>query len=302
MTAMAALHADAREVGAPMDAGGVVRLWLARAYARSHSAETQRAYGAAVARLQEHLGVARCLLSVTQREALWYAQSLGDRGLAPASQARDLAALRSLYRFAVDLGAIAVSPFAVVRSPRVAPEGAPRMLSREELRSMLAAAPPKGRALLLLLATTGMRISEAMDATWEHVYFDPHGNTGLRVVGKGGKAREVKLLPMVVAALEAWRSPSGPLWPNRAGGRCSPQSAGAMIGRVAEAAGVSKAVSAHWLRHYAATQALAAGADLLQIQQDLGHSSIRTTQRYLHAATGLDRTVADYVAGGLAGE
>jgi len=282
---------------APLDAPAVLRMWLARAYARSHSDATLRAYTAAVQRFQRHIGD-RDLLSVTQREALWYAQALGESGLAPASQARDLAALRSLFTFAEDLGVVAKSPWRIVRGPKVATEGAPRMLSREDLRAMMAAATPKGRALLLLLATTGLRISEALDATWAHVYTDPMGNTGLRVVGKGGKERSVKLLPMVVDALAAWRTADGPIWPARHGGKCSPQSADAMIGRICKAAGV-KHVSAHWLRHHLATVALANGADLLQVQQDLGHASLRTTQKYLHMAKGLQRTSADYVAEGL---
>ncbi|MDE3095812.1 MAG: tyrosine-type recombinase/integrase [Chloroflexota bacterium] len=275
------------------DSDAVVRLWLARAYARSHSDGTVRAYTGAVQRFAAHLG--RDVLTATQTEALWYAQALGECGMASATQAKHLAALRSLFSFAEDLGAVAKSPFRVVLAPRVAADGAPRMLSREELRAMLAAAAPKGRALLLLLATTGLRISEALDATWAHVYRDPTGNTGLRVVGKGGKARSVKLLPRVLQALEAWRTDAGPLWPARHGGRCSQQAADRMLARIAVAAGV-RHVSAHWLRSYLATQAFVAGADLMQVQSDLGHASVRTTQRYIRLAKGLVRTSADLVA------
>ena len=170
------------------------------------------------------------------------------------------------------------------------------MLSRAEVRAMVDAGSPKGRALVLLLSTTGLRISEALAATWADTYSDPHGNTGLRVVGKGGKVRDVKLLPSVVSALSEWKVDGGPLLPARHGGHMSKQSADALLSRLAKKAGVQKNVSAHWLRHYLATQALANGAPLLTVQRDLGHAALATTQRYLHAAEGLDKTSADFVA------
>lgn len=281
---------------APLDGAALVRLWLARAHQRSGSDATLRAYTAAASRWARHLG--RDVLTATQREALWYAQALAASGLAPASVARDVAALRSLYRLAEELGVLPRSPFAPVRAPRVDAAGAPRMVQREELRAMLEAAAPRGRALLLLLATTGLRISEALGATWDETFADPHGNTGLRVVGKGGKARTVKLVAAVVAALAPWRTEGGPLWPARHGGHATQQAADRMIARIAARAGV-RHVSAHWLRHHAATYAYAAGAPLPQVQRDLGHASLATTQRYLHAAEGLRRTSADYVAEGL---
>ena len=163
---------------------------------------------------------------------------------------------------------------------------------------MVAAAPPKGRALLLLLGTTGLRISEALGATWAHVYTDPSGKVRLRVIGKGGKAREVKLLPAVVEALGPFKTaPDAPLLPGRPGMPWSKENADGMLRRIAKAAGVDKAVSAHWLRHFMATQALAGGMDLLRVQADLGHSALATTQRYLHAAKGLQRTSADIIGG-----
>ncbi len=164
---------------------------------------------------------------------------------------------------------------------------------------MLEASEGKTRAMILLLATTGLRISEALDARWSDTYQDPLGNAGLRVVGKGGKARSVKVLPAVVEALRPFRaSQDGYLLPNASGERMSHQSADQAISRAAARAGITdRRVSAHWLRHFLATQALAAGAPLLQVQQDLGHAALATTQRYLHAAKGLEKTSADYVKG-----
>ena len=74
-----------------------------------------------------------------------------------------------------------------------------------------------------------------------------------------------------------------------------------MLGRLSWRVGV-RHVSAHCLRHHNLTTAFARGADLLTVQRDAGHASIRTTQRYLHAATGLARTTADYVLEALEAE
>ena len=282
---------------APLTEPDIIRLWLQRAYSRSHSDATVAAYTAAITRLRTWCAP-RGVLSLSRVDALAYGQALANTDLAPASVARDIAVCRSLCAFAVDLGALPASPFAIVRAPRVDQAGAPRMLSREELRSLMAAASPKGRALLLYLGTTGLRISEALSATWEHVYCDPAGRIGLRVVGKGQKERVVKLLPAVVDAITPWRTEDGPLWPARHGGHATTQAADQMLARICARAGV-RHISAHWLRHYLATQALAAGADLLQVQSDLGHASLRTTQRYLHQATDLAHTSADYAAEGL---
>lgn len=277
----------------PLSEGAVVRMWFARVASRSQSARTQEAYMAALRRFAAFREGA-ALLATTRADALRYAEHLAGTGLAPASVAQALSAMRSLFSFAADLGAIPYSPFAIVRTPKVSTGGAPRMLAKSEVRAMLDAAEPKWRAMILLLATTGLRISEALDATWDHTFTDPQGNTGLRVVGKGGKAREVKLLPAVVAALKPLRA--GPfLLPNNKGERLSHQAADAALGRIATKAGLGKKVSAHWLRHFLATQALAAGAPLLQVQQDLGHAALATTQRYLHAAKGLEKTSADFV-------
>ncbi len=280
----------------PLDGPAVARLWLASVWQRGRSQATQRAYTSAVSRWSAHLG--RDLLTATAPEAITYAASLDATRLAPASQAQELSAIRSLYGFAVGLGALASSPFSLVRSPRVDQSGALRILTREQLRSLMAAATPRQLALLLYLATTGLRVSEALSASWTDAYLDPAGRTGLRVRGKGGKARDVKLVPAVLDALQPWRTLGGPIWPAQHGGHASRQSVDEMLRRVCRAAEMPE-ISPHWLRHYLATQALAAGADLLQVQHDLGHASIRTTQRYLHAAQGLQRTSADFVSEGL---
>jgi len=284
--------------GMPVE-DALVEMWLANVWRRSNSSKTQEAYKRALSRYRAWLA-GRPLRSVQLTDAVGYARHLEGTGLAASSQAQALAAVRSLYRFMARVGSanggIDHSPFDAVPTPKVATAGAPRMLSTAEVRAMLEAASPKAAALVRLLATTGLRISEALAATWADVFTDPHGNTGLRVVGKGGKLRDVKLIPSVVDALGEWKTDAGPLLPVRHGGPMTKQAADAMLARLAKKAGIRKNVSAHWLRHFLATQALANGAPLLTVQRDLGHAALATTQRYLHAAEGLEKTSADFVA------
>lgn len=287
MTEMETLHVPA-DAATTDDEAQAVAVWLHSAYARSGSSRTVQAYGAAVERLRRWMGD-RPLRSLTIPQAVGYALWLREEScMAPASQAQALAAARSLYTWWQRLGYVERNPFAAVRQSPAPQQLADRLVSLADLRAMLAVATATQRAVVLLLATTGLRVQEACGATWADTWVDVAGRTGLRVVGKGGRARDVKLLPAVVAALTAVRDAADEhLLPMR-----TRQAVDQMLGRLARRAGV-RHVSAHCLRHAMATHALAGGAPLLQVQHDLGHASIATTQRYLHAAQGLAQTCAD---------
>lgn len=112
---------------------------------------------------------------------------MAESGLGAASQAQALLAMRSLFEFAVDLDAITFSPSAAVRTPEVSTEGAPRMLTQDEVKALLEAATPKGRALILLQATTWLRVSEALDATWAHVFTDRRATPACAWSARGSK-------------------------------------------------------------------------------------------------------------------
>ena len=130
------------------------------------------------------------------------------------------------------------------------------------------------------------------------------GRIGLTVVGKGDKVRTVKITPDVWAVIEAYRQASEkpveldaedpePLFLNRYDNRLLTVSFWRVIKDGARAAGIKKNVSPHWLRHTHGT--IIGGATLNQVRSALGHSDIRTTQRYEHSAQALADTAADYV-------
>jgi len=267
-------------------------MWLKATLARSGSRETHTAYARALRRFQTWWGD-RPLLAVRPADAFRYAEFLRTSGLSPSSQSQAIAAMRSLYGFAARAGVLPVSPFQNAPSPKLGPRTIESGLEPDDVHRMLATARSRPRAVLLLLATTGLRISEALNARWSDTFVDGLGRTGLRVTGRG-RAREVKLIPAVLEALEAVRQ-GDYLLPARDGARWTKQGADAMLTRLAKRAEVSKPVSAEGLRRFLATHALAGGAPLVQVQQDLGHASLATTQRYVRAGRGLEVGSADFL-------
>jgi len=217
---------------------------------------------------------------------------------APASVARQLAAVRMLHRFLVDEGVRGDDPTADLDGVRV-PAGIPKPLTEAEVESLLAAVigddpvARRDRALLELLYATGARISEAVGLALGDLDLD---SRLVRLFGKGSKERIVPFGGAAVEALQAWLSPSGrahlvparwarrddseAVFLNQRGGRMTRQSAWAVVRGYGEAAGLRRQLSPHVLRHSCATHLLDHGADLRIVQEMLGHASISTTQIY----------------------
>lgn len=146
-------------------------------------------------------------------------------------------------------------------------------------------------AILELLFSTGLRVSEAAGLKIEHVRADRDEFT---VLGKGGKHRVVFLSPAAKAAIAAYlerRRDTSPFLfvrHDRAGGGATeshpltPRSVQRIVDNCAREAGITKHVSPHMLRHTYATDLLRNGADIRSVQALLGHASITTTQVYTH--------------------
>jgi integrase/recombinase XerD len=237
----------------------------------------------------------------------WYA-GLGRRGLSPATQSRRRSAVRQFYRFALAEGWRADDPSRRLDAPRRG-RSLPRVLTREEIEALLAAADAlEGSARLRLTAlmelsyASGLRVSELLALRVEAVRRDP---AWLIVRGKGGKERLAPLNDTARAATAAWlaardaaRKPGAPdspwLFPSTSrSGHLTPRRFAQLLDQAASAAGIDPArVSPHVLRHAFATHLLEGGADLRVVQTLLGHADIGTTQIYTHLTQdGLAETV-----------
>lgn len=168
-----------------------------------------------------------------------------------------------------------------------------------------AAGNPTAALLCRFLLDTGLRISEAAAVHWGDFFQTPHGDVALRVVGKGDKARSIKVRASLWTAIQECRARQGlaaglgaddaPLFPNRRGGPGSTRYLYRLVKLAVEQAGIGKPASPHWFRHTHATLALAGGASLVQVQRDLGDASLHTTQKYLHLVRGLREGSADFL-------
>jgi integrase/recombinase XerD len=208
------------------------------------------------------------------------------------SVARALSSVRSFHRFLVREGATRDDPTAGVAQPRL-PRSLPRPLPVEDVRRLLEApdvGTPTGardRAIFELLYGSGLRISELTGLDVDDV--DLEGGS-VRVLGKGGKEREVPLGSFASNAVAAYLTRGRPalasgttrgaLFLNARGGRLSRQSCARLLGRYVRLAGIDRRVTLHSLRHSFATHLLDGGADVRVVQELLGHASVGTTQIY----------------------
>src|SRR5581483_11604345 len=211
----------------------------------------------------------------------------------PSSIARKLAAVRGLFRFLIDTGRLARDPTIGIATPK-SRRKLPAHLTLDDVDRLLAT--PRGdrvlglrdRAMLEVLYSSGLRVSELTGLDWERVDAD----AGLlRVLGKGRKERVVPVGRPALAALAAYRGAAaeagqpvagGPVFRNARGGRLTSRSVARTMERYVLVAGTTAKATPHALRHTFATHLLGAGADLRAIQELLGHASLSTTQRYTH--------------------
>jgi site-specific recombinase XerD len=166
-------------------------------------------------------------------------------------------------------------------------EEAERILSEADGHRLLALEPdPRNRALLRLAYAGGLRVSELVALRWRDLQARDGGEGQVTVYGKGGKTRAV-LLPAAVwrdlQALRAAVADDGPVFGSRKGGALTARQAQRLVDAAARRAGLRAGVSPHWLRHAHATHALERGAPIHIVQATLGHASVATTGRYLHA-------------------
>ncbi len=275
---------------------GLLEPWTAGL--RSRSPHTARSYHDCVARFLRHAED-----GITPDGVAAYLASL--EGLSAASQAHHISAVRSFLRYAKARGVIARDPAALLVRPRVAITSMNRYLSEDELRAVIQAAAGLSRrhhAACLFLATTGVRVAEAAQAEWRHLFRDPEGRLGLLVVGKGGKERAIKVPEAAFRAVVALHGGEtldardrSPLLPDARGTEYSPNGLWRLVHASVAASGLGKPASPRWLRHSFATLAAHGGAPAYTLQSTLGHSRLETSHRYVHWARRLADQAADFL-------
>jgi integrase/recombinase XerC/integrase/recombinase XerD len=287
---------------------------------RDAAERTRRAYAVDLAQLASWATArGQRPTDVGPRDVRRYIAHLSDRGAAPATSARKLAALRALFASQREHGALPDNPADLVSTPRRASR-LPRVLSATEAARLLDGIPAGGplelrdRAMFELAYACGLRAEELVSLRTADV---DHDGEQLRVEGKGRKTRFVPVGEPAMAAVRLYLERARPALtalPRRQAPPRGADSAGSLSGRASEsdadALFLSKtgrrlgtsdvrrrlrrwtaraaapapqhggAVSPHALRHSFATHLLDGGADLRTIQELLGHASVSSTQIY----------------------
>jgi site-specific recombinase XerD len=257
-----------------------------------------------------------------ERQALIAAFASWASDHAAASVRRAHSAWSSFFDYLVAEGVIDGNPMAAVPKPKT-PSSLPRSIKAPDaIGRLLRAAseadprardpwPSRDLALVATFCVTGIREAEAAGLSMGALAGEP-GNRRMEVKGKGGKVRPVPIDAALDAVLSRYATerkarfpkedtdhPSSPLFVDVRGRRMTVDQIRYLVEKLYIRAGIRAQVPAgalvHALRHTFATSALEAGADVVELQELLGHASLETTRRYLSAtAQGLRQVIAGH--------
>lgn len=261
------------------------------------SANTRQAYERDLRLFCKTLGFKNsdALVNVSREQITGYMTQLKEKGLAAATIARKLAAIKAFYRFMTAEGYMDANPAEVVEAGTKGIK-LPRVLSEDEVVRLLnqpditTAEGFRDRTMLEVLYATGMRVSELINLTLERVDLNMKY---IIAFGKGSKERIVPLGSVAAEFLQQYLEKVRPKLTHEGrntnivflafgGHELTRQRFWQIIRAYGRKAKINKALTPHILRHSFATHLLDNGADLRSVQELLGHSDISTTQIYTH--------------------
>ena len=223
-----------------------------------------------------------------------FLEELTNLGISVRSQARIISGIKSFYRFLQYEEILDEDPTELLEMPKLAMH-LPEVLSVEEIDNIIEAIDMskkegvRNRVIIEMLYGSGLRVSELIDVKISNIHFD---EGYVCVIGKGNKQRLVPISSICKEYIKeylheraSWRLLDGfedYLFINRSGKNISRVAIFNIVKQLVELAGIKKTISPHTFRHSFATHLLEGGANLRDIQQMLGHSSILTTEIYTH--------------------
>ena len=237
-------------------------------------------------------------MKVTSRHLQEFLQYVNELGMSAHSQARILSGIKGFYKYLLFEELVDKDPTALIEGPKLGRK-LPDTLSYVEIEKLFQAidqSKPEGgrnRAMLEVLYSSGLRVSELVDLRLNNVYADIGF---LRVIGKGNKERLVpigrdvlKYMKIYIDEIRGRLSHKPPqkgfesyVFLNRNGKKLTREMVFMIIKDLALQIGLNKSISPHTFRHSFATHLIEGGADLRAVQEMLGHESITTTEIYTH--------------------
>jgi integrase/recombinase XerD len=265
---------------------------------RSLSSNSIQAYVRDVEKLGQFIemkfaGVSPLMISSKHLQA--FLQYINELGMSAFSQARILSGIKAFYKYLLFEEMIEKDPTALIEGPKLGRK-LPETLDYEEIVKMLDAIDlsksegARNRAMLEILYSSGLRVSELVELKIANVYFDLGF---LRVIGKGNKERLVPIgkdalkflkiyLEEIRVHVPVQKGSESHVFLNRRGKKLSRVMIFMIIKALAATIGLQKTISPHTFRHSFATHLIEGGADLRAVQEMLGHESITTTEIYTH--------------------
>jgi len=266
---------------------------------RGASAHTLRAYDRDLREFSDYSGAEPAQVDMIDIRGF-----ISDRimsGKEKSTVARKLATLRSFFNYLYQEGIIKINQAKLVPAPKT-PKHLPNFLSVDDAFNLvqtpegIGLLPVRDRAILELLYSSGLRVSEVAGLTVDDV------NLRESLVKARGKGKKERIVPIGAKAADALKSyliermllkkkktvaqDTSAFFLNRNGGRLTDRQIRRIVVKYARALGLNGQMGPHTLRHTFATHLLIGGADLRSIQEMLGHSSLSTTQKYTHLDIG----------------
>lgn len=257
----------------------LILIWLG-----NKSQTTQVSYRSTVEKFIEFIGKP---LNEVKLEDL----QLWERGLKarfkPTTVANKILVIKSLFSFAVKTGYLTLNIGSFIKPPKVKDDLADRILDVKDVQGLIryGVKNERDRLMLLLMYGCGLRVSEVVGLTWNDFKKHGDGEGKCTVFGKGSKTRMVIVPDWLwgkVKEFEKYHRVNQYVFITRNNNKIDRSVVHRMIKRACKRAGIDPRASAHWLRHSHASHSLEAGCNLRLLQYSLGHSSLTTTERYLH--------------------
>ena len=268
---------------------------------RSLSANSIEAYVRDVEKLRQFMELNPPKIPATKistKQLQGFIEFINELGMSAYSQARILSGVKAFYKYLLFEELIENDPTALLEGPRLGRK-LPDTLSYPEIEKLLEAidlSTPEGarnRAMLEMLYSSGLRVSELVNIKLNNLHFDVGF---LQVIGKGNKERLVpigsdamKFVTIYIDQIRGVPPHKGPqkgneafVFLNRNGKKLTRVMVFTIIKNLAKAIGLKKIISPHTFRHSFATHLIEGGADLRAVQEMLGKSSINTTEIYTH--------------------
>lgn len=265
---------------------------------RSLSANSILAYGQDVEKLASYMEKTFPDILPSQVQLYHLRQFVNDIAalqISEFTQARIISGIKAFYKFLLYEDKVKENPADLLEAPKLT-RTLPDTLSFAEIESILEIIPlgesegHRNRAMLEMLYSSGLRVSELINLKMSHIYAEIGF---LRILGKGNKERLVPIGKDASKYLNLYtkevrnrqkieKGHEEYIFLNRRGKKLSRVMVFLIIKKLVEKAGINKNVSPHTFRHSFATHLVEGGADLRAVQEMLGHESITTTEIYTH--------------------